>query len=301
MTCDRFQAAVLASDDVVVDLTRQGTLAAHAAHCADCRGWVAAYAEGAAEWLNGGADDLTGGVVAMTSGTVCQHARRRLTAAPDARLEADAAALVASHLARCGECRAFVSAWTLVSAALPTLAESDPGPGFAAAVIARTSRRPAAAWRGRLRALGSRLVRRPRFAWEVAYVVTLCWLLVVGSPVAVLDWTTARLGAVAADTVPAGVRDARGHVQARVQTWREWLDEEVARASGAVGDGTVAAGDYARGVQDRVAQTWTRAVSGIGDLLASSWQAVVEWVTRVFGGRGSDPREPPATPARSSQ
>lgn len=299
MTCDRFQAAVVAADDVGADLERHEALAEHAASCVDCRAWAAAYAEGAAWWVNGSAGRLAPDVIAATAGDVCALTRQRLTSATDSPPDASAATLVAGHLGRCEGCRAFAAAWSQVSLALPGLADLDPGLGFTAAVLARTSRRRPASWLDRVRAVGTRLARRPRFAWEAAYVVTLIWLVVFGPPVAVLDWTTARVGAVTADAVPDGMRDAGSQVLARVETLQQRWTGQVEKASAAVDTGGMAAGHYVQDARDVAARWWERGLAGLADLLSSSWVAIVDWLDRAFGGEAGG--EPSAPPARSGQ
>ncbi len=299
MTCERFQAAVVASDEVAVDLTRQGAVADHAASCASCRAWVAAYIEGCARWLDETDRHMATNVMATTAGDVCASTRRRLTGVPDSQPDSAAAALVADHLGRCEECRVFADVWSRVSQALPGLAELDPGPGFASAVLARTSRRRRSPWLDRLRAAGTRLARRPRFAWEVAYAVTLIWLLTFGPPVAVLDWTTARVGAVTADTVPAGVRDAGSQMLARAETLHEQWAGQVTKVSDAVETGGLAAVHYVQDTRTSAASWWARGLAGVADMLSSSWRALVDWLDRAFGD-GTD-GEPASAPVRSSQ
>jgi len=56
---------------------------------------------------------------------------------------------------------------------LPLLADMDPGPGFTERVLLATSEQPVPeGWRARAAGTWRNLVRRPRFAWEAAYVAT---------------------------------------------------------------------------------------------------------------------------------
>ena len=112
-------------------------------------------------------------VLARTSGPACPSAEDRFVAFAEGELDAVDRDLVKSHLARCPGCReelARVREWL---AELPQAAEVEPDPCFVDDVLRRTSRRPsrADAWR--------RLVLRPRFALEAAYVGAVV-LLVIG-------------------------------------------------------------------------------------------------------------------------
>jgi hypothetical protein len=127
-----------------------------------------------------------------------------------------AGAAIADHLAACAACRAWAHAFTagardadddeaftseiLLHGALARLnldptgdvfADIDPGPAFTARVLAATTRadvRGPLAWR----MLWLSLVRRPRFAFEAAYLLTLVFVLVAGNPLAAVGRTMDR-------------------------------------------------------------------------------------------------------------
>lgn len=93
---------------------------------------------------------------------------------------------------------------------LPLLADLDPGAGFAERVLLATSHRPApTGWRARAAAAWWAVVRRPRFAWEAAYVVTVCWVLLFGNPVSAIDWSAANISTVAKERLAPPVRELR--------------------------------------------------------------------------------------------
>jgi hypothetical protein len=242
--------------------------------------------------------DVAAPVMAATGGTPCDRARALLASSRDAALNATDADLLAGHAARCTECRMFAATLAAVTDALPTLAEWDPGPGFAAAVLARTSLRQAdPSWGDRWRAAWQRLVQRPRFAWEAAYVVTLCWLLIFGHPINALDWTTARVSAVARETVPARVRV----VQTRVVSWRERVSADVDRVVSLVASGRESMGNTASVAQRQATAWWTSLAADVVSLLESGWRAMVAWVNELFTDLGVSATEPPGSPARSSE
>jgi hypothetical protein len=216
----------------------------------------------------------------------------------DVALERTDADLLAAHAARCADCRTFAATLAAITAGLPALAESDPGPGFSAAVFARTSRRPAdPSRRDRWRAAWQRLVERPRFAWEAAYVVTLCWLLFFGHPIAALDWTTARVSAMAREDLPLRVQG----VQTRVASWRDSMAASVDRAAGVVAGERESARQAASAAQRHAATWWTRLASDVAGLLQSSWRAMVAWVNEFLTDVSMTGTEPSGVPARSSE
>jgi len=109
---------------------------------------------------------------------------------------------------------------------LPMLADKDPGPGFAERVLAANISEAGAAGLAhpRLRRVWA-LVRRPRFAWEAAYVATVCWVLVFGNPVGAIEWGATNIGVVARERLGPPVKELR----ADLETWRGRLAAEPPR------------------------------------------------------------------------
>jgi hypothetical protein len=299
MTCDQFRGIVVGTGTGLPG--GQPDLARHAAGCTDCRRWLAAYETGLSEW-DRDAMCLADGVLARTGHAACERARLAIVSEADEPLDVNDTILVRQHLNRCEECSEFERVWRAASAEMPALAEWDPGPWFAAAVLAHTSgRAPALSGLDRLRTIWSRLVRRPRLAWEVAYACTLCWMLFVGQPLAAYDWTTARVGEMARTAVPARVQTA----QARVQVFRELVAGDVSQVAGRIADRRETARGVVRGTI-RDIQDW--AVGRLTDAMhtiTESWRAIAAWVEALFAApgaateAGAGPRnEPRVRPAR---
>jgi len=147
---------------------------------------------------------------------------------------------VDAHLRRCEQCRDWLEAfgagehlWAAepadsfadavlartagveaLLAELPSLAEMDPGPGFVARVLLATSQRPAASgWLDRWADAWRALVRRPRFAWEAAYVATVCWVLIFGNPVGAWEWSASNIGSVAWERLGGPVNELRADLE----------------------------------------------------------------------------------------
>jgi hypothetical protein len=115
-------------------------------------------------------------VLEKTSGGVCESAEIQLPDFVDGDLEDADRDLVSMHLEGCLECRVLKSCLRQLKVDLEDLREIEPSPEFAGRVIAATSNRfpvvqgLAAIWR--------RLIERPRFAYEFAYIGTVALMLV---------------------------------------------------------------------------------------------------------------------------
>lgn len=181
---------------------------------------------------------------------------------------------------------------------LPLLADMDPGQGFAERVLMATSRKRAPdGWRARAAGAWWALVRRPRFAWEAAYVATLCWVLVFGNPVGAIEWSTSNIGAAARERLGPPVKELRADLEA----WRGWLAAGAAPAQRAsAGQRAEAAPPVVRAWQ--AAAGWLRGLAAsVVDAIAAAWDGAAAWLERL-AGESSDPSgEPPADPVRSHQ
>lgn len=304
MRCDRFHAIVIGMDPLATDLAARPDLASHAAACAECREWFGRFAEGAGAWRDGAAGDLAGQVMAATSGDPCLHAQTLLASAPDEALTGTDRALVDRHLERCGECRSVAAALAATAAALPTLADAQPDPGFVAAVLARTSQKPdQPTFADRARAAWDRAARRPRFAWEVAYAATLCWVLVTGGPVSAFEWSAARVSAVR----QAGLGEALLDGGRRLDGVRTAVVEDLREIPGRLGlrPGTVSERlALERDARERRAGAWwPRTIESARAWATDALGRFLAWWGRLF--RGADPAapatEPPASSVRSRQ
>lgn len=230
---------------------------------------------------------------------------------------------VAEHLRRCPSCQDWLDAfsageraWEAVPAAaftegvvartsgletllrgLPALAEMDPGPGFTERVLLATSMKPAPeGWRARAAGAWSGLVRRPRFAWEAAYIATVCWVLMFGNPVGAIEWSAANLRAVARERLATPVQELRGDVE----IWRARLSPD----SPPPGASAARQGETASPVVRvwQAAVEWLRLTSSsVIDAIARTWDAVAAWLGGPEDEPAEGPTEPPAGPARSRQ
>lgn len=177
-------------------------------------------------------EDLVGRILARTAGPACGRAGELLASrldGSDAGEDPLERELLELHLAGCDDCRALARVLVALARDLPSLAEVRPDPRFVDDVVARAV--PVTVrWRRALSRSWSRRwsswVRRPRFAWEAAFVLTLAFLPVLSSAAAPLA-ETAR-GMTAESPVSRIVSRAD---RALGSTGRTLLDlEPVARA-----------------------------------------------------------------------
>lgn len=275
--CLAFEQAVFGAGDGAVLLKRRPDLAAHHAECLSCRRWLEAFTAGTEAVA--GVPAFAAGVMARTAATACARARELSASAFDAPLPAVERSLVEAHLEICAGCRAVVAEMVTAMAALPALAEAEPGPWFAARVLAATSGRPAPAreaWRRRWAAL----VSRPRFAIEAAYALTLCLVLVTGNPLSALEWTAARVEPL--------VERVETPIQAIDVKVRAWRHRTALGADAPKADVPGARTSWSRWIgksRGAVFQAWSgwfsRVVAGLRSLLAQARRWGLELLERA--------------------
>ena len=196
----------------------------HLAECLVCRE-LNSLARTSLDEPSADSPDLTQAVLARTSGSTCDRAEEQLCAWVDGTLEQIDGELVRLHAARCDACSALAGALTRMAEELPELAELDPGPGFASAVLSSTVSldrrvfrhldRLADAWRG--------LLERPRIAWEGAYLGTFLLALVFVAPGAPLADIPRKAAGLARINPVAELREPVAEVEARVATGAQSL------------------------------------------------------------------------------
>jgi predicted anti-sigma-YlaC factor YlaD len=244
-------------DGTLQEATRR-SLTDHLGACPQCQALLTAARESAATLRSSAAPrgmtdaasepttepDLVAGVMARTSGAACPRAESLLPDRSDGVLPAVDGDLLAVHLEHCPPCRALAATLDWLTPLLPELAELEPDPTTAAALLAGT--RPLVRRRARWR----RLVRyteeardgwrrrwrnwwqRPRFALEAAYVAMLLMVALMGTPVSPLKDVPGRaLSVVRAGSAGLGLpSDFSATLPGQMFTWG-------AGVAGQVGDG----------------------------------------------------------------
>lgn len=200
---------------------------AHRASCAGCRDLEALLAAGP----DGGAEvppGLLRDVLERTSGSACHGARSRVCDHVDGLLVPVDDELLRLHLNHCAECAGLARVLFRLKADLPGLVESRPDDRFLAEVLARTTRRAAAAprWSARLADEWRRLVQRPRFAFEGAYLGSIFLVMLFGVPASPLAGVPRRALDLARVNPVAELRAVGEDVAPRIPAvvppgWRE--------------------------------------------------------------------------------
>jgi hypothetical protein len=204
------------------------------------------------EMNNFAGEDLIREILERTSGSPCGRARDLICQQTDGTLEKVDTGLLSAHNEHCADCRAMASTVVWMQQPLHDLAEIDPGPQFAETVLRRTL--PLGRRLGRrLRRFGvewADLMRRPRIAWEAAYVGAAMIGLLFAAPLSPLNQVPGRalrvaqtnpvqaLAQISRDTVPTAVVDwsdtawsaTGGRAGATARTWRDDMNDRLGRA-----------------------------------------------------------------------
>jgi len=266
MNCE--QVAELLDDllDGGVPQAVRAAAEAHLAKCDSCRAvretleQARAALAGAPE---GAAPDLVQGVLARTTGSVCGAAREGLAADWGNAPESPDGDLVRLHLAHCAPCRQVALVLAALAVDLPRMADVDPGPAFAIQVLRRTVQAPPRPRRFDLRPFLEGLLRRPRFAWEAAYVAAFVLFFLVGLPGSPLAGVPEQaLAVVRANPVQA----AAAAIEPVVQTARARAQAVWGAAWDVTGGRVLRARDEAPdSFWGRLGRAWTASCSLAGD------------------------------------
>jgi hypothetical protein len=229
---------------------------------------------------------------------------------------------IASHLGDCQDCRDWLEAFGAGEQAwaeepadsladgvvartsgleallrdLPSLAEMDPGPDFEERVLLATSRRKASrGWRERAVSAWWAVVRRPRFAWEAAYVATVFLVLAFGNPVGAWQRGTSTVATAAQERLGGRVAELR----AGLESWRAAWAPATSTAPGASAEAQ-ASHPIVRAWQAGAAQL-QRVTAFVVDAMERTWVSVSRWIGRLLDAMFPPSTEPAADPARSPQ
>jgi hypothetical protein len=239
----------------------------------------------------GGHEALTQAILAKTSGGACVSARGRLCDLVDGALGPFDRGLVEGHLAHCPACADLAAALTESTAMLPSFASLAPRTSVVFDVLRATSRRPAEPGLGeRFSVWLGRVAARPRFSLEVAYVLTVLLLVVLGNPVEAFRDASVRM-----EPRVAAVASAVGRPIAKARAAGEETLTNVGRA---IKPKAEAVGTFAQGraLLSELWQTYVDAPVRAVVLQLREWadRAVRELRTIV----GAPAGEPPTRPAR---
>ena len=175
MQCDRCQSLLFDFVDGTLDATTRRDLETHLESCALCQEF--------AEALGTPAPEQELGAIFAIAGDRCGSCEERLPDWVDATLGAIDRQIVDEHLEHCEGCRQFAATLQTMSAELPALRDAPDDERLVQQILRSTLPQPS---------LGERfdrwiaaLMKRPRIAWEGAYVLTALLtiaILLPGSP-----------------------------------------------------------------------------------------------------------------------
>jgi anti-sigma factor RsiW len=178
LNCAWAQSRLFDYLDGLLDATASERIKKHLNGCRECASFAAALESPVDD-----AEDLTQAVLRGTGCAACDQSLERLPDWIDGAIATVDAELLAGHVTHCAECQAIAGVLRAMETDLPELAEVRPDERFLDDVMAATARKaPALVWSARFdRWLGD-LLRRPRIAWEGAYVASVFLALLVGLP-----------------------------------------------------------------------------------------------------------------------
>lgn len=217
-------------------------------------------------------EDLTREVLRRTSGPACGRARRHLYGPAAGARDRVLVEILASHLEHCAACARIAETVAGFEALLPELREVEPGEAFTRRVLEATVGCGAARAHatGRRRIPWDRLVLRPRFALEAAYLVTALMFAVRPAVVAPLSASPRLVREIEIEeafrSLPRFVPEARAE-----SLWtasRGAVDSSRRAAIGAFERARAAAVD-----------AWRDTVSGLFRVAG----ALSRWLDRTFG------------------
>jgi anti-sigma factor RsiW len=130
--------------------------------------------------------ELARSIIERTSGPACPRVKESLCSYVDGDLNSEDAQLVADHLDSCHDCATLAETLGMMASELPRMAEIEPDGEFTQGVLGATNLwrpfRPSL--RTRFLTWWNRMIQRPRFSFEAAYVGTLLLVFAFGNPIA---------------------------------------------------------------------------------------------------------------------
>ena len=290
MTCQSFERRLddLLAGHCTADEWREAE--AHLAGCPRCRRVFDAVAGRADDMDDAGHESLAQAILARTTGGGCEAARERLCDFVDGSLAALDRDLVGGHLDHCPACAELAAALAETASVLPSFATLSPRYSLVPGVLAATSRRPVQPTFGdRVSAWLARAAARPRFSLEVAYVLTVLLLVVLGNPVNAYKEASVRVRP-RVTVVASAVSGPIDHLRAAAEEKLTMVGQAIAPKARPVGG--VDAG------RTMLWQWWQAYVDGpVRTFLsrASVWaSALIDAASKAMRGTGSEPSPPRA-------
>lgn len=264
---------------------------AHLESCSSCRElyfWAAKESVVVEPSLE---EDLIQSVLKKTSGGSCGQAHELLPDFVDNELSPVQRELVDRHLEKCSSCQQICKTMEELAEELPCLAEIDPGKSFTAECLLTFQ-----SFENRFRPqkpmfnlIWSRLLARPRFAWEAAYVLTLAFFIIFKTLAFIPGQSPAEsnnnlqvIPAQAYVSVAGAIEEQYGKLRVSVNTSQtRWLEASL--------KGKTELFSAISWVSDKTGQYWRSASVVAVDLPRSIWNGVVSTFEGIFQKTGPKP------------
>jgi hypothetical protein len=266
MNCARFARILADYHEGEISPEEKAMAEAHLEKCPSCRKLLEVTCGEADILPVGMRENLTRSILELTSGgPACPRVESLLWDFGAGQQPPEESSLIALHLDHCANCRSMAATLGLIQEILPTLAEIDPGESFTQEVVCATSgmRRHRPYMKSRLGAWWNRMVQRPRFALESAYVCTIV-LFFIFSPLLPLRHLVFQ-------TFPSKAMDPSAKYVAAV-----WADAQVSISSQACQlESALVSGTGA--VYRIVGRATGRTIGGSSSVLQQSLERVGGW------------------------
>lgn len=225
----------------------------HLLSCTDCLDYYAARCGTSKQESS----QLGAAIIAATSGDNCDTARLMLAANLDKDNpgEGEIDTFLQAHVDDCPSCQSVATSMERLTQQLSPLQSLKPPAGFTATVLSRTSGKRISASRRWSMSILVDLVRRPRFAAEAAFTLTLIWVLIFDLPVGLFT-TIANAEQInlkqvigsARTSIDTEVRELEPVIQDHLQTFVEFSNQLMVTGTRRVDQ----AGEFASQLQFRI-------------------------------------------------
>jgi anti-sigma factor RsiW len=199
MDCSEFEDRLERLQGGLLTAEERQAVEDHLAACEPCRELIEAATEGLNVPPLKMPRDLTRSILERTSGSACRRVREHLCDFVDGKLEGSYGEILSLHLADCVDCSALAASLAELKEILPQMSEVEPGMNFTFRVLRATSRLSpelrVSLW-SRIQQWWLRLIQRPRFSWEAAYLGTILLVTVLGNPLTTFQELSLRAAAI---------------------------------------------------------------------------------------------------------
>lgn len=286
MKCSRFAGILADFQEGTLSFAERAAAAEHLEGCPACRKLLAA-ARGDADILpQKECEDFVLAILNRTSGSVCPRVESTLWDFARGDLESEESQLITLHLDHCAGCRMLAEDLAELQTVLPSIAEIEPGRSFTGEVVALTSGRRQfhPDLRIRMQAWWNRVVQRPLFSLEAAYLATLVLLFAFSPILPLRDIALNKIPSAAIQpsakylvSIWADAKVPASNKIQRLSSVVAWSNQSICES----------ASEFAKRGEHAAAAVTTRSLQGVqvwrregSNDLRAFWQRVSDWAPR---------------------